>query len=103
VLARPSERLLLARTLFSESTAIGVRAIEYDRVLLRREQREVATRWGRIAVKLVWDAEGGAQVSAEYDDCKRVARTHAVPLREVVRIAEEAGRAALAESAAGAG
>jgi hypothetical protein len=96
VLGRPSDRLPLARTLFAESTAIGVRASESDRIVLRRERREVATPWGRIAVKLVWDAEGSAQVSAEYDDCKRAARTHAVPLREVVRVAEEAGRAALA-------
>ncbi len=101
VLARPSERLRLARTLFAESTAIGVRAIESDRIVLRRERREVATPWGHIAVKLVWDAEGCAQISAEYDACKRAARAHGVPLREVVRVAEEAGRAALAASASG--
>jgi len=96
VLGRPSDRLPLARTLFAESTAIGVRASESDRIVLRRERREVATRWGAVAVKVVWDPDGHAQVSAEYDDCKRVACAHGVPLREVVRMAEEAGRAALA-------
>jgi uncharacterized protein (DUF111 family) len=44
-------------------------------------------------VKRVWDLEGRAVVSAEYDDCKRAAGRAGVPLREVVRAAEEAGRA----------
>ncbi len=41
VLARPSDRLPLARILFAESTAIGVRASELDRVVLDREERRV--------------------------------------------------------------
>jgi uncharacterized protein (TIGR00299 family) protein len=100
VLGRPSDRLRLARTLFAESTAIGVRATESDRIVLRRELREVDTPWGRIGVKIVWDPEGAPHASAEYDDCKRAARKHGVPLREVVRAAEQAAREAL-QAAAG--
>jgi len=95
VLARPSERLALARVLFSESTAIGVRATESDRLVLEREQRRVETPYGRLRVKIVWDVEGRPFVSAEYDDCKRAAKKARVPLRDVVRAAEEAGRALL--------
>jgi len=98
VIARPAERLRLARTLFAESSAIGVRVSEADRVVLARELREVDTPWGRIGVKIVWDVEGAAFASAEYDDCKRAARKHGVPLREVVRVAEEAARADLGRS-----
>ena len=78
-----------------DSAAIGSRADLYGGVALEREQRRVATPFGRIGVKLVWDGEGGAQVSAEYDDCKRAARRAGVPLRDVVRAAEEAGRGLL--------
>ena len=95
VIARPAERVRLARTLFAESSAIGVRVSEADRVVLARESREVDTPWGRIGVKIVWDVDGAAHASAEYDDCKRAARKHGVPLREVVRVAEEAARASL--------
>ncbi len=95
VLARPSDRLALARILFEDSTAIGVRATESERIVLAREARRVATPYGRIRIKLIRDDAGGASVSAEYDDCKRAARRAGVPLREVVRAAEEAGRAAL--------
>ena len=74
-LARPSERLAVARTLFAESTAIGVRVHESDRIVLAREQRSVDTPWGRIGVKLVWDPAAAAGL-AEYDDCSaRRART----------------------------
>jgi uncharacterized protein (TIGR00299 family) protein len=93
VLARPSDRTALAGILFAESTAIGVRALESERLVLEREARVVQTAFGRIGVKRVWDGSGRSVVSAEYDDCKRAARKAGVPLREVVRAAEEAGRA----------
>ena len=95
VLAKPSDRLELARILFADSTAIGVRATESDRILLRRESRSVATRYGRVRVKVVWDDAGRPSVSAEYDDCKRAARRTSAALRDVVRAAEDAGRAGL--------
>jgi uncharacterized protein (TIGR00299 family) protein len=93
VIARPSDRLPLASLLFAESTAIGVRVIEASRIVLPRRLAKVDTPYGRIGVKIVEDGEGGRHVTAEYDDCKRAARRSGAPLREVVRAAEEAGRA----------
>jgi pyridinium-3,5-bisthiocarboxylic acid mononucleotide nickel chelatase len=92
VLARPSDKIAVAHRLFAESTAIGVRVSEVDRVVLRREIRRVDTPYGPIAVKVVWDPDGRETYSAEVDDCVRAARAHAAPLREVVRVAEEAAR-----------
>jgi len=95
VLGRPSDRLALARVLLRESTALGVRVSEQDRLVLEREQRKVTTAYGRIGVKLVRDGAGRCDVSAEYDDCKRAARRTGAALRDVVRAAEEAGRGLL--------
>jgi uncharacterized protein (DUF111 family) len=95
VIGRAADRLALAGVLLRESTALGVRVSEQDRLLLAREQRKVATAFGRIGVKLVRDGAGRRDVSAEYDDCKRAARRTGAPLRDVVRAAEEAGRALL--------
>ncbi len=92
VLARPSQRQALAGILFAESSAIGVRTQDWDRLVLEREVRKVATPYGRIRVKHVWIAGGGVEVSAEYDDCKRAARKAGAPLRDVVRAAEERAR-----------
>jgi uncharacterized protein (DUF111 family) len=97
VIARPSERERLARILFAESTTLGVRVSETDRVVLEREDRRVSTPFGKIRVKLVRDAAGHLEPSAEYDDCKRAARKAGAPLREVVRTAEEAARRLEAE------
>jgi uncharacterized protein (DUF111 family) len=93
VLARPAEKLAVARQLFAESTAIGVRAYEVDRIVLPRAVRRVATPYGRIAVKVVRDLDGRETFSAELDDCVRAARKHGASLRDVVRVAEEAARA----------
>jgi len=90
VLARPSQRLALARVLFAESTTVGVRSVEYDRLLLYRESKTVKTRYGKIRVKLVRSPDGRREASPEYDDCKAAARKHDVPLREIVRAAERA-------------
>lgn len=101
VLARPSERLALTQILFAESTAIGVRSVEWDRLLLQREQKRVATPYGRIRVKII---RGGGRdgdsvvVSPEYDDCKAAARSKGVSLKEVIQSAEKAGRKALEAS-----
>jgi len=92
VLGRPSERMALARVLFAESTAIGVRSSECERIVLEREQLRVRTPFGVIRVKRVFDPDGRPFVSAEVDDCKRAAARRGVPLREVVRAAEEAAR-----------
>jgi uncharacterized protein (TIGR00299 family) protein len=92
VLARPADRSALASLIFAESTAIGVRSQEWDRLLLRREQRRVETPFGRIRVKCVTGVEGSVQFSPEYDDCKKAATRSGAPLRDVVRAAEASAR-----------
>lgn len=93
VIAKPSHRVPLARVLFAESTTLGVRVAEAERIVLIREERRVSTPFGPIRVKVVRDAAGRPTASAEYEDCKKAARRAGVPLREVVRTAEDAARA----------
>lgn len=92
VIARPSDRDALARILFAESSAIGVRMSEWDRLVLQRETRTVRTEYGRIGIKVIHAIDGSETVTAEYDDCKRAAKKSGAPLRDVVRAAERAGR-----------
>jgi uncharacterized protein (TIGR00299 family) protein len=92
VLARPADRVALSGVLFEETPTLGVRAVECDRLVLARETRRVETPFGRIAVKISRGERERVDVSAEYDDCKRAARRSGVPLRDVIRAAEEAAR-----------
>lgn len=84
VLARPAERDRLARIIFAESTAIGVRVSEWDRLVLDRKSVRVTTSLGRVRVKLIRGPDGRGEVTPEYDDCKRIARKTGLALREVV-------------------
>ncbi len=99
-LARPSERIGIARVLFAETPALGVRVTECERLVLPREERRVRIPQGAIRVKVVRGPEGGVEVSAEYEDCRRAALRSGAPLREVVRLAEAAARADLSQDSA---
>jgi len=96
VIARPADARALAELLLLESTTLGVRTSEWDRWVLPRESRRVATEYGRVRVKVVWRPDGRPEVSAEYDDCRKAALRHGAPLRDVVRAAEAAARESLA-------
>ena len=89
VLARPADRAGLAALLFAETTTLGVRVVEADRLVLPRTIRRVATPFGRIRVKLSEAPGGAVRASAEYDDCKRAARRTGDPLGEIARAAEQ--------------
>ena len=79
----------LTQILMAESTTLGVRGIEWDRLVLPRHSRKVQTPFGRIGIKFVQTSDGRVEVSAEYDDCKRAARKFQTPLHEVIRAAEK--------------
>jgi len=91
VLARPADRDKLARILFAESTAIGVRMSEWDRLVLERKTIRLKTPLGFVRVKVIRGPSDRVQYSPEYDDCKRVAKKTGLALREVVqRVTDQA-------------
>ena len=85
----------IASVLLSESTSFGVRTYAVDRIERPRRSVEVNTQYGTIAVKVA-DGDGlPATASPEYEDCRKAAETHAVPVREVFAAALAAYRARL--------
>ncbi len=93
VVAPPHCRTELAARIVAETTSLGVRIQELDRLILPREIRRVETPYGRIAVKISTRPDGALDHSAEFDDCRRAAKRAGIPLRDVIRAAEEAARA----------
>jgi pyridinium-3,5-bisthiocarboxylic acid mononucleotide nickel chelatase len=85
-------RQSVVECLFAETTTLGVRFQEVERVELRRAIETIATPYGPMRVKWVDLPGGKRQASPEYEDCKAVARRTRVPLRsvyaEVIRLAE---------------
>jgi uncharacterized protein (TIGR00299 family) protein len=96
VLARPEQVAALERILLRETSAFGVRRYLVERTKLDRRIETVSTRYGKIRVK-VGSLDGAVlKAGPEYEDVRRAAARHNVPLRTVadaaVRAFEQAPR-----------
>jgi pyridinium-3,5-bisthiocarboxylic acid mononucleotide nickel chelatase len=96
VLCRPEDEEPLEKLLFRETTTLGIRRREEDRVILDREFVTVDTVFGKIRMKIASAAGEILNAMPEYEDCRRAAREHNVPLRAAI----EAALAAWAETRA---
>lgn len=86
VLTRPEERETMLALIFRESTTLGVRIAPLARRSLARRERKVVTPRGEIRVKVAYGADGGVlSVKPEFEDCRRIAESGGLPLKEVIR------------------
>ncbi|HJQ83277.1 MAG TPA: LarC family nickel insertion protein, partial [Candidatus Binatia bacterium] len=83
VLAAPADRERLAAIVFAETSTIGLRWTTWHRLVLPREERTVETPWGSVRVKIARAPDGTANVAPEFEDCRRAALEHGVPLKVV--------------------
>jgi hypothetical protein len=91
ILCRPDLVSALRDLLFRETTTIGLRWRLENKISLAREFVDVETRWGKVRIKVARLPNGEqANAAPEYEDCRRLAIEHAVPLKLVT---EEAMRA----------
>ena len=70
-----------------ETTTIGVRRIPVTRTERPRRSVTVSTAFGPIRVKISEGPFGPPQIKPEFDECASAARTHGVPVREVIAAA----------------
>jgi len=77
----------LQQLLFRETSTLGVRIREERRTCLDRKFVNVQTQWGEIRIKI--GLLNGVEVNAapEYEDCRRCAAEHSVPLKVVMQSA----------------
>lgn len=86
-LAAPSLSETLAAIILSETTSIGVRGYGVSRRILERTSRTVKTSLGEVRVKEI--ASGGSKrLVPEFEECRRLAETHRIPLVQVYRLIE---------------
>ncbi len=82
----------LAAVMLRESTTLGVRRHRVDRLERPRRIEEVVTPFGRVPVKVSGGPFGPPQRKPEFDACLAAARTHSVPVRQVIEAALFASR-----------
>ncbi len=92
VLCKPAEADRLQQLLFRETTTLGIRVREENRVVLARETTAVQTEFGVIQVKAgSWQGEEW-NAAPEFEDCRRAAAAFQVPLKTVMQAALAAWR-----------
>jgi uncharacterized protein (TIGR00299 family) protein len=85
VIAPPAAKEGLLDKLFADSTTLGVRIMEVERVTARRWPETINTPYGPLQVK-VMEYGGRRRVLPEYEACRRMAEAQGVPLIEIYRL-----------------
>ena len=84
VLAKPQDEAKLREMIFRESSTLGIRVRREARYALPRRHQAVATPWGEVRMKIAGNGKA-LQYAPEYEDCRRIASEHAVPLKTVMQ------------------
>jgi pyridinium-3,5-bisthiocarboxylic acid mononucleotide nickel chelatase len=85
VLAKLEDADRLTRTIFAETTTLGVRRREEQRQTLSRRWETVDTTWGPVRIKIANMNGTVSNYAPEYEDCRALAEAQHVPLRTVMQ------------------
>jgi len=98
VIVAPQDASRIAYRIMEETGSLGVRVMQVKhRFIANREQRKVKVRIKGVekeaGVKISRDAKGNLlNVAAEFEDAKRVAKELKMPIKEVIKLVEEAAK-----------
>jgi len=92
ILCRPEDSPRFEALLLRETTTIGVRRSEVDRVVLAREEATVDVLGHTVRVKVVTLSDGGRRAKPEFDDVQRVALATSRSAADIYELALAAER-----------
>ncbi|MDD5428129.1 MAG: nickel pincer cofactor biosynthesis protein LarC [Candidatus Omnitrophica bacterium] len=90
----------VAAAIFGETSSIGLRFYEANRIKLDRRSSMVKTDYGEVKVKVSKGPGGLLTVSPEHDECVEKARINNIPLRKVYEAAKISARGFFLSAAA---
>lgn len=85
ILCRPEERAKFLELIFTETTTLGVRLTEVERICLPREIVRVETEFGAVEVKVAKFGEKIVNAKPEFEQVKIVADRAGVPVRRIIK------------------
>lgn len=85
VMCKPEDAGKLTRLIFTETTTLGVRRRDEVRQTLARRWENVRTQWGQVRIKIASMNGTITNYAPEYEDCRRIAGEHHVPLKAVMQ------------------
>ena len=89
VLCKPEHAGILTQLIFTETTTLGVRRHDEIRQTLARRWENVHTPWGDVRIKVASMNGTVTNYAPEYEDCRRIAAEHHVPMKSVLGAAIE--------------
>ena len=81
----------VVRILLEETSTLGVRHYDVDRIVLPRKQKLIMTAFGKVRVKIGGFDKSKQTISPEYEDCRKIALKKEIPVK---RVYDEALKAA---------
>src|SRR5436305_194555 len=90
VLCKSEDAGKLTQLIFAETTTLGVRQRQEVRLTLARRWENVRTQWGEVRIKIASMNGTITNYAPEYEDCRRIAAEHHVPLKTVMQEATRA-------------
>jgi len=85
VLSKPEDAGRLSQLIFSETTTLGIRRRDEVRRTLARRWETVRTPWGEVRIKIASMNGTVTNCAPEFEDCRRIAAEHHVPLKTVMQ------------------
>jgi len=85
VLARTEDVSRLSKLIFGETTTLGIRMRQERRQTLVRRSVAIQTPWGEVRMKVANLNGSIANYAPEYEDCRRIADEHKIPLKQVMQ------------------
>ena len=83
VICDEDKRDAIEKTIFIETTTIGIRRVRMERTILPRKMSSVETSYGRVAVKEVELPDGRTRTYPEHDDVVRLAKEKDLPAADI--------------------
>ncbi len=77
---------LIEKIILEETTTIGLRKYEVDKIFLNREFKEINTSIGKVRIKVSYFDDRKYKVKPEYEDCLAIAREKNLSLNKVYEI-----------------
>lgn len=86
VLTEPGDRSRIQELILAETSSIGVRSHQANRLVAEREWKQISLpRGGNIRIKVALDKSGTAiNAQPEFEDCAAYAAAHSLPLKQVI-------------------
>jgi uncharacterized protein (DUF111 family) len=83
VLCEKSQAQRARQILFTETSTIGIRSRQEYRHCLEREIVPITTPWGIVRLKEARLNGTVTNFAPEYEDCRKAAEAHSIPLKQV--------------------